>query len=116
MQNINVHRYKNPQATGWAGWIETDDRTWVAFIGLDGIPRVFLDRDPESGAILGNNPSEHEATMREQRAIMADPNHSGGYTGMMNDGSANYGDEPDPLELGERIFPLGVDGRGGKPA
>ena len=54
--------------------------------------------------------------MREQRAIMADPNHSGGYTGMMNDGSANYGDEPDPLELGERIFPLGVDGRGGKPA
>lgn len=52
MQNIIVKRYANPKSVGWAGWIEPDDHSWIAFIGLDGIPRFFLDRDPVTGAVL----------------------------------------------------------------
>lgn len=65
MTNISVHRYPVPsdeeratwppdtQAVSdtWQGWIEPDDRTWIMFVGADGRPVVFLDRDPETGAV-----------------------------------------------------------------
>jgi hypothetical protein len=50
--NITVGRYGNPASTGYQGWIEPDDRTWIAFAAADGHPVVFLDRDPETGAVL----------------------------------------------------------------
>jgi hypothetical protein len=52
MQQINVKRYADPTSTGWAGWIEPEDKSWVAFIDLGGQPTFFLNRDPETGAIL----------------------------------------------------------------
>jgi hypothetical protein len=51
--NITVGRYGKPAGVGYQGWIEPDDRpSWIAFIRADGIPQVFLDRDPETGAVL----------------------------------------------------------------
>lgn len=58
MQDIHVRRYSNPKATGWAGWIEPEDRSWIAFIDLAGAPRFFLNRDPATGAVLPDDPAE----------------------------------------------------------
>jgi hypothetical protein len=51
MGNITVGRYANPQSVGYAGWLEPDDRSWIAFVDLEGRPVFFLDRDPETGAV-----------------------------------------------------------------
>jgi len=113
MQNINVTRYANPKAVGWAGWVEPDDRSWIVFIGLDGRPVAFLNRDPESGAILPDDPAERAAHLELLRAERERP-RCGGHIGEKADGSAIY--EPgykDPHVLGERIHPLGMDGGGG---
>lgn len=50
MQNIIVGRYAHPGA--WQGWIEPDDRSWIAFIDIAGRPVFFLNRDPVTGAVL----------------------------------------------------------------
>lgn len=53
MQNIKVHRYTHPSMTPyWQGYIEPDDMSWVLFIAADGSVMAFLDRDPETGAVL----------------------------------------------------------------
>jgi hypothetical protein len=51
MQNIKVGRYENPDA-GYLGWIEPEDATWIAFVRDDHVPEVYLDRDPETGAVV----------------------------------------------------------------
>lgn len=51
MGNITVTRYPKPADVGWQGYIEPDDRSWIAFIAMDGHPVFFLDRDPETGAV-----------------------------------------------------------------
>ena len=62
--NIHVHRYDVPTkredgvsypSDTWQGWIEDDERTWIAFIGADGRPLVWLNRDADGGVI--GNPS-----------------------------------------------------------
>ena len=50
MQNIKVGRYENTE-TGYLGWIEPEDATWIAFVRDDHLPEVYLDRDP-TGAVL----------------------------------------------------------------
>jgi len=45
MQNIQIKRYANPRAVGYAGYLEPEDRSWIAFIDNDGRPGFFLDRD-----------------------------------------------------------------------
>ncbi|MHB0976908.1 MAG: hypothetical protein ACYC1U_06910 [Candidatus Aquicultorales bacterium] len=50
MGNIRVGRYEHP--CGWQGWIEPDDRSWIAFIRDDGTPVFYLNRDPETGAVI----------------------------------------------------------------
>ena len=53
MANIRVGRYSHPSVThDWQGWIEPDDMTWIVFIRADGVPIVYLDRDPKTGAIV----------------------------------------------------------------
>ena len=52
MNNIVVGRYQHPQQVGWAGWIEPEDRSWIAFVDLEGHPVFYLNRDPGTGAIL----------------------------------------------------------------
>lgn len=52
MGNITVGRYDKPAATGYQGWIEPEDRSWVMFVANDGQPQAFLNRDPETGAVL----------------------------------------------------------------
>lgn len=51
MCNITVGRYEDPAAVGFTGWLEPEDRTWIAFVGSDGQPVFFLDRDPVTGAV-----------------------------------------------------------------
>lgn len=67
MQSIRVHRYPDPKAIGWAGYIEPEDRAWIAFVGLDGVPRFFLQRDPASGAVLPDDSAEREEAIGELR-------------------------------------------------
>ena len=50
MCNITVGRY-GPPCGQWVGWIEPDDKSWIAFITTDGRPEVYLDRDPVTGAV-----------------------------------------------------------------
>ena len=51
MANITVGRYEDPASVGYQGWIEPDDRSWIAFVASDGSPVVFLNRAPD-GAVL----------------------------------------------------------------
>ena len=51
MKNIIVGRYSN-RDTGWQGWVEPKDRSWIVFIRADGTPVVFLNRDPKTGAVV----------------------------------------------------------------
>ncbi len=104
MINVKVTRYKNPKAHGWAGYIEPDDAGWIAFIGMNGLPLVFLNRDPTTGAILPDDPAER-AEQIERNA-----RERGLRIGMREDGTGWDGDSP--LAVGERIYPLGYDGRG----
>ena len=52
MCNVRVGRYKYPESVGWQGWIEPEDKSWIAFVALDGKPVFFLNRDPVSGKVL----------------------------------------------------------------
>ncbi len=110
MQNVRVTRYQNPKALGWAGYVEPDDLAWIMFIGLDGRPLVFLNRDPVTGAILGDDPTTHAADIA---ALRARTKKDGGHIGEKADGSADYAPGRDPHAIGERIHPLGIDGTGG---
>jgi hypothetical protein len=103
VKNIKVTRYSNPKAHGWAGYIEPEDASWIAFIGLDGAPRFFLHRHQDTGAILPDDPAERE----EQIARLAREGDL--RIGMAEDGTGWDGDSP--LAVGERVFPLGEDGR-----
>lgn len=51
MTNINVGRYDHPVEVGYQGWIEPDDMSWIMFVDNDGKPIVFLNQDPETGAV-----------------------------------------------------------------
>lgn len=50
MQNITVGRY-DVEGNGYAGWIEPDDRSWILFVTDDHSVEMYLDRDPETGAV-----------------------------------------------------------------
>ena len=52
MGNVTVGRYDHPAETGYQGWIEPGGKAWIAYVGNDGAPVVFLNRDPETGAVL----------------------------------------------------------------
>lgn len=52
MGNIKVERYGDPEAVGFAGLLEPEDRSWIAFVDLEGKPVFFLNRDPATGAVL----------------------------------------------------------------
>lgn len=60
MQNIHVGRYSNPQKVGWEGWLEPDDRSWIAFVDLAGRPVFYLHRDPQTGAVLDEDVVEND--------------------------------------------------------
>jgi hypothetical protein len=49
---IKVGRYAEPLKVGWLGWLEDAEKTWIAYIDLNGRPRFFLKRDPTTGAAL----------------------------------------------------------------
>jgi hypothetical protein len=100
MQNITVTRYPNPKEVGWAGYIEPADRSWIAFIGRDGRPLFFLNRNPDTGAVLSDDVVEHAADLREQRE------NGGLRTGMrVPDQAPSVADGP--VSAGLLVQPLG---------
>ncbi len=53
MGNIIVGRYANPDLhEHWQGWIEPEDKSWIAFVDAKGQPTFFLNRDLKTGAVL----------------------------------------------------------------
>ncbi len=68
MQSISIKRYPSPRDTGWAGYLEPEDKSWIAFIALDGKPTFYLNRDPATGAVLPDDPSEAQAKLALIRA------------------------------------------------
>lgn len=54
MDNIKIGRYSFPEKLThcWEGWIEPEDRSWIVYVDSDGSPVVYLNRDPDTGAIL----------------------------------------------------------------
>ncbi len=50
MNDIEIHEYKGE--TGYRGYVQPLDKSWILFIGNDGTPEFYPDRDPETGAIL----------------------------------------------------------------
>lgn len=115
MMNVKVTRYENPKAVGWAGYIEPADKSWIAYVALNGKPLFFLSRDTETGAVLPDDPAEREAHLRMLREERA--RQEGGLRiGMPNDGSAIFPEGmSDPHKIGEAIHPLGIHG-GERPA
>jgi hypothetical protein len=108
MQNIKVSRYSDPKSHGWAGWIEPEDRSWVAFIGLDGRPLFYLNRDPRTGAILPDDPTEREAHLKYLAEQTPTPLHTG--VTLTEEAVKLPGVTGEP---GEVVIPLGVSGNGG---
>lgn len=52
MNNIVVTRYPRPaDVGGWQGYLEPEDKSWIMFVDFQGRPVVFLDRDPDTGAV-----------------------------------------------------------------
>lgn len=109
MPNIQIRRYSRPLATGWAGYIEPADLSWIAFIGLDGVPRFYLNRDPATGAVLPDDPAQRAEHIERVRELPEDD--CGLATGMAEHHAP--GDGGLDLVPGERVFPFGVDSRGG---
>lgn len=70
MQDIKVSRYENPKATGWAGWIEPADGSWIAFIDLEGRPRFYLNRDA-TGRVLPDDASNPGAPDKDMPVLRA---------------------------------------------
>lgn len=69
MGNIEVGRYTPETGTilpdgsikqNWKGWIQDEEKTWIAFIDMDGVPHFFLDRCKDCGGILTE---QHPDTM-----------------------------------------------------
>jgi hypothetical protein len=103
MQNIKVTRYPDPKALGWAGYIEPEDLSWIAFIGLNGRPVFFLNRDPRTGRILSDDPAERAADL-------AKPPEHGAFTGVMLTDEHLAKDPSIELPPGQRVIPLGISG------
>lgn len=61
MPKLKIGRYDAKQTTNFAGYVEPEDRSWILFVGRDGKPVLFTDRDPKTGAVLslpGQVPSD----------------------------------------------------------
>lgn len=78
MNDITVKRYPSPIETGWAGYIEPKDKTWILFGALDGTCRLFPDRDPETGVVLPPDPITRAAVLD---ALAKSPASAAGFVG-----------------------------------
>lgn len=114
MQNIIVGRYSTKKSTDgtpnigelWQGWIEPEDKSWIAFIDKKGRPLFFLNRDPVTGAILGDDPEERERDL----AFKHQQSPRGLYTGVRVNEEESKRPGVDVPE-GQVVPPLGIDPR-----
>jgi hypothetical protein len=66
VKDIKVTRYVGSKT--WAGAIEPADRSWIAFIDLEGKPTFFLNRDLVTGAVVSDDPVKREQEIADLRA------------------------------------------------
>ena len=72
--DIIVKRYPDPKAVGFTGYVEDKTRAWIVFVDLKNQPTVFINRDPETGAVLPDDPAGLEVaitSIREEQARRA---------------------------------------------
>ena len=77
MENIKIGRYQDPaMRKHWQGWIEPEDKSWIVFVRADGTPKVFLDREAETGAIIYERGAEGQpvSTYRPAESFLGSPN------------------------------------------
>lgn len=69
MQNIHIGRYSGE--TGYSGWVQPEDRTWILFIDDEGKPSLFVEvecQDEEGKVEHGYMPAGYlEDTPNAQR-------------------------------------------------
>lgn len=65
--HITVKRYADPESFGWAGYLQPEDLSWIAFIGRDGRPVFFLNRDAATGIVLPDEPEEQDRARAQLR-------------------------------------------------
>ena len=73
MQDIKVTRYVGSKT--WAGAIEPADRSWIAFVDLEGKPTFYLNRAPVTGAVVSDDPVRREQEIADLRARDAGTEH-----------------------------------------
>lgn len=80
MVNVKVGRYNNPETRKfWQGWIEPENQDWIMFVATDGKPVVFLDRDPETGAVLTDRLADDKTCYPNQAEESSDIAHVEGH-------------------------------------
>lgn len=50
MDTILIKRY-DPNVAGYQGTIEPKDRSWIIYIGADGVPLFYPHRAPDGGVL-----------------------------------------------------------------
>lgn len=54
MDTITIKRYASPGTAnggGYQGYIEPADRSWIIYIGVDGVPLFYPHRAPDGGVL-----------------------------------------------------------------
>jgi hypothetical protein len=60
MQKIKIERYDNPEAAGYQGYVEPEDKSWILYVALDGAPLFHAIR-AEDGRVLCAAVGPHNA-------------------------------------------------------
>ena len=50
MDKITIKRY-DPSVAGYQGTIEPEDRSWIVYVGIDGVPLFYPHRAPDGGVL-----------------------------------------------------------------
>lgn len=53
METIGLGLGSYTGETGYRGWVEPADKSWILFVRDDGTPELYTNRDPETGALIG---------------------------------------------------------------
>lgn len=70
MQKIKIERYDNPEAVGYQGYVEPEDRSWILYVELDGTPLFYAHR-ADDGGVLCEGVGPHNAHRFERGAVAA---------------------------------------------
>jgi hypothetical protein len=80
--NVKIGRYEprdtmthEQEASGirvFTGWIEPADRSWIVYLGQDGVPALYWGEREESGAVVGDPVVLDNVTSHENERLIVD--------------------------------------------